>query len=261
MPLEEVRGFRVVPLPLGRPDGFARFLFMRVHVDKSGVTQGRTLFVTNVGDDGAAALEAVFSTCGEIEAIELLRGGGDEARATSAAHVTFKSRAALRRALSLRPEAIASALGPPTARPSPADAMRSIVRAHFADRPPIEEQLREVDELVGAFEQEEAREEARRAAAARDMADGVADEDGFITVTYKKKRRHDDAEEGDDTASGAAATNGRRKKRKKNLELVNFYRFQMREAKRERLAALRQRFEEDKARIAKMKAARKFMPF
>ena len=90
------------------------------------------------------------------------------------------------------------------------------------------------------------------------MADGVADEDGFITVTYKKKRRHDDAEEGDDTASGAAATNGRRKKRKKNLELVNFYRFQMREAKRERLAALRQRFEEDKARIAKMKAARKF---
>ena len=74
-------------------------------------------------------------------------------------------------------------------------------------------------------------------------------------------RRDDDAEEGDDTASGAAATNGRRKKRKKNLELVNFYRFQMREAKRERLAALRQRFEEDKARIAKMKAARKFMPF
>ena len=51
--------------------------------------------------------------------IELLRGGGDEARATSAAHVTFKSRAALRRALSLRPEAIASALGPPTARPLP----------------------------------------------------------------------------------------------------------------------------------------------
>ena len=127
MPLEEVRGFRVVPLPLGRPDGFARFLFMREHVDKSGVTQGRTLFVTNVGDDGAAALEAVFSTCGEIEAIELLRGGGDEARATSAAHVTFKSRAALRRALSLRPEAIASALGPPTARPSPTDAMPALI--------------------------------------------------------------------------------------------------------------------------------------
>ena len=100
MPLEEVRGFRVVPLPLGRPDGFARFLFMREHVDKSGVTQGRTLFVTNVGDDGAAALEAVFSTCGEIEAIEL--AGATRRGATSAAHVTFKSRAALQRALSLR---------------------------------------------------------------------------------------------------------------------------------------------------------------
>ena len=82
MEVVAARGFRVVPLPLGRPDGFARFLFMREHVDKSGVTQGRTLFVTNVGDDGAAALEAVFSTCGEIEAIELLRGGGDEAGAS-----------------------------------------------------------------------------------------------------------------------------------------------------------------------------------
>jgi len=35
----------------------------------------------------------------------------------------------------------------------------------------------------------------------------------------------------------------------------------MREAKRERLATLRQRFDEDKARIAKMVAARKFRPF
>ena len=260
MPLEVVRGFRVVPLPLRRSDGFARFLFMREHVDKSGATQGRTLFVTNVGDDGAGArLEAVFGTCGEIEKIELLRGGGDEARATSAAHVTFKSRAALRRALSLRPEAVASALGPPAARPSPADGCaRSCARLRrpTADRGAA---ARGTSSSARSSRRRRARRRAR--AAARDMADGVADEDGFITVTYKKKRRHDDADDGDDTAAGAAAANGRRKKRKKNLELVNFYRFQMREAKRERLAALRQRFEEDKARIAKMKAARKFMPF
>ena len=43
------------------------------------------------------------------------------------------------------------------------------------------------------------------------VADGVADEDGFITVTYKKKRRHDDAEEGDDNANDddGALRNGR----------------------------------------------------
>lgn len=52
-----------------------------------------------------------------------------------------------------------------------------------------------------------------------------------------------------------------RKKKKKTLELKNFYRHQIREAKREQLAKLREKFEEDKARIDRMKAARKFKPF
>ena len=44
-------------------------------------------------------------------------------------------------------------------------------------------------------------------------------------------------------------------------ELQNFYRFQMREQKRNQLAELRKRFEEDKLQVAKMKEARKFKPF
>jgi Ribosomal RNA-processing protein 7 (RRP7) C-terminal domain len=38
-------------------------------------------------------------------------------------------------------------------------------------------------------------------------------------------------------------------------------RFQMREAKREQLVQLREKFEEDKAKVARMKAARVFKPF
>ena len=44
-------------------------------------------------------------------------------------------------------------------------------------------------------------------------------------------------------------------------ELGMKYRFQVREEKRERLADLRKKFEEDKARIARMKTQRKFKPF
>ncbi|KAK2185149.1 hypothetical protein NP493_245g02015, partial [Ridgeia piscesae] len=44
-------------------------------------------------------------------------------------------------------------------------------------------------------------------------------------------------------------------------ELLNFYSFQMRETKREHITQLRQKFEEDKRRVADMRAARKFRPY
>lgn len=83
------------------------------------------------------------------------------------------------------------------------------------------------------------------------------DVDGFVTVTYSKRKRGGD--KGAVSQEAAAKRQGRKKRKK--YELVNFYSFQMREAKREQLAKLREKFEEDKARIEKMKASRKFRPF
>jgi ribosomal RNA-processing protein 7 len=101
-----------------------------------------------------------------------------------------------------------------------------------------------------AFDEQEAAAERERK-----LKEGVADEDGFVTVSYKNthKRQRGVAEED---------TSKKRKRNKKPAkELKNFYRFQVREEKRERLADLRKKFEEDKARIARMKAQRKFKPF
>jgi hypothetical protein len=53
----------------------------------------------------------------------------------------------------------------------------------------------------------------------------------------------------------------RDRKKKKESELKNFYRFQIREAKQNKLHELRKRFEQDKEKVAAMKAARKFKPF
>ena len=52
-----------------------------------------------------------------------------------------------------------------------------------------------------------------------------------------------------------------RKKKKQQLELKNFYRFQIRQEKVEKLEELRRKFEEDKQRVAMMKESRKFKPF
>ncbi|GBG91657.1 hypothetical protein CBR_g52693 [Chara braunii] len=47
----------------------------------------------------------------------------------------------------------------------------------------------------------------------------------------------------------------------KDKHLSDFYRFQQREAGRNELLELRQKFEEDRRKIAKLKAARRFKPY
>lgn len=58
---------------------------------------------------------------------------------------------------------------------------------------------------------------------------------------------------------GSGQTRARGQKKAK--ELKNFYRFQMREERQSKLAELRKKFEEDKQRVARMKANRSFKPF
>ena len=93
---------------------------------------------------------------------------------------------------------------------------------------------------------------------ARLMAAQEVDEDGFTTVvsTKKKKAGKVDVAELDPKHRGK----GRTKKKKKDL-VKDFYSFQSRETKRDRLMKLREQFEGDKLRIEKMKNDRKFKPY
>jgi ribosomal RNA-processing protein 7 len=134
---------------------------------------------------------------------------------------------------------------------------QQLLRRFRARQPQVRALQAEVDAAMAAFEAAEAEEERQRKTAAEQP-----DADGFVTVTYgrKKKRRRGGegmAGEGGKQRGGART----KRKKKKGYELQNFYAHQIREAKREQLARLRARFEEDKARIERMKAARKFKPF
>lgn len=71
----------------------------------------------------------------------------------------------------------------------------------------------------------------------------------------KKRKR------GDENKRAGAEQPRNREKKKKDKELKNFYTFQIKEQKIEKLELLRKKFEEDKERVAAMKAARKFKPF
>ncbi|XP_075039000.1 ribosomal RNA-processing protein 7 homolog A [Mixophyes fleayi] len=86
--------------------------------------------------------------------------------------------------------------------------------------------------------------------------EGVPDKDGWVTVTRKGRR------------PGLARTEmvnlrvaEKEKKKRAQKELLNFYAWQHRNSKKEHLAELRKKFEEDKQKIALMRAQRKFRPY
>ena len=84
------------------------------------------------------------------------------------------------------------------------------------------------------------------------------DADGFQLVKPRKKRTRME-----DLPRRSSGTQRLRKKKRtggSSTELKNFYRFQQREEAQRKVLELRKKFEEDKQKVAAMKAARKFKP-
>ncbi|XP_026762672.2 ribosomal RNA-processing protein 7 homolog A [Galleria mellonella] len=82
------------------------------------------------------------------------------------------------------------------------------------------------------------------------------DDEGWITVTKRGKVQSFARTEKVENKIMA-----REEKNKKRKELKNFYTFQIRESKMKHIVSLRQKFEEDKKKIAQIKQSRRFKPF
>lgn len=89
----------------------------------------------------------------------------------------------------------------------------------------------------------------------------AGDDDGWITVSRHTSKKGKPL--GNLSAKGQAKIKAKDVKRRKRKELMNFYKFQTREKKFDRLNELKERFEADKLKQAKMKQDRqdrKFRP-
>jgi len=82
----------------------------------------------------------------------------------------------------------------------------------------------------------------------------------FVLFVGRKRIRLGD-ELADGTNGNSAQSAREHKKKKKEVELQNFYRFQQKRDRQNKLEGLRQQFEDDKKRVAILKANRKFKPF
>ncbi|KAI9199797.1 ribosomal RNA-processing protein 7-domain-containing protein [Polychytrium aggregatum] len=137
--------------------------------------------------------------------------------------------------------------------PTPVGLQKWILE-HKLRHPPIVELKEQVNEYLNLFDLEE-----RRKQEELDAKLNQPDEDGFVTVSRRSKRGT--ATDAHGAKMSAAKLSDVQKLKPKKLGLDDFYRFQMRETKRNQLADLRRKFEEDKRKIEHFKSSRRFRPY
>ncbi|MCO5579791.1 hypothetical protein L7F22_033653 [Adiantum nelumboides] len=132
--------------------------------------------------------------------------------------------------------------------------MRKWLSEYHSKRPGFHVLQQQTDDFIADFEagEEKARQEREAAAA----------EDGWTVVaSHKGRKKTTDLKTGISVGGVASAAVERKRKKQTNESVLNFYRFQRREARRNEILELQQRFEEDKKKIAALRAARKFRPY
>jgi len=161
------------------------------------------------------------------------------------------------------------ALAPKTAhkpRPWPRSAeprgLAHYLALHDALRPPLDAVRAHADSAMEAYDFAEAQRKKVGSGKYR-KGEAVVDEDGFTLVTRGGAY-------GQTLGGGVAVASKRfegtgeasaRGKKKKVKEMDNFYKFQVHEKKRQGLIDLRKRWEEDKAKVEKLKSSRRFKPY
>lgn len=282
--MTRVKGFRVIDVPLG--NGLASHqLFIKEHNDnKDTGGKSKTLFVGNVDYCGERSheeidlyLRSIFDSYGNIESVSISKYSNAEAddfmnrkgRKTRFAHVVFDKKSSMKTALAASDDSyleickhVSDAWGYASTLPS---GLGKRTRREEIEKYKYENELEQVSELkenVAAYMRdfEEEEELARRE---RERKLNEVDEDGFMPVKNRKKVKVGAVaanRDNDKRGTGKQRSRGD-KKDKKTTELKNFYRFQIKDEKKEKLLELRRKFEEDKSRIAKMKQNRKFNPF
>ncbi|GAA6215547.1 ribosomal RNA-processing protein 7 homolog A [Lates japonicus] len=111
-----------------------------------------------------------------------------------------------------------------------------------------------VDSFMEDYDKRKEQEEERQRKEAEQQQE---DEEGWVKVT----RGHKGTKARPHSEAANKRTLQKEMRKKKRKELMNFYTWQHRNTQKEHIAELRKKFEEDKQRIALLRAQRKFRPY
>ncbi|NXA54350.1 RRP7A protein, partial [Nothocercus julius] len=261
-------GYAALAVKFGPRQRSPHYLLVKEHRVREGSGPAhpprRTLFVLNVPPYcGPESLSRLFFTCGHVQSVDIcdkpevaektdtLKSKFFNPQMTKGfrvAYVVFRSPAGVQaaKALSQRGPLLISTESHPVKT-----GISKWIASYEASVVDREELKAEVDAFMQDYDKQIAEEEAKAA-----EEEGVPDEEGWVKVTRKGRKPGLPRTE---AANLRVLERERRKRARK--ELLNFYAWQHRETKREHIAQLRKKFEEDKQRIALMRAQRKFRPY
>ncbi|XP_047427739.1 ribosomal RNA-processing protein 7 homolog A [Mugil cephalus] len=264
-------GFAVLSIQFS-PDSVARHsLYVKEHKVRAEKTSGRpldrTLFVLNIPPYCSEVdVKQLFSQFGDVQSVELRDHPGSshesgprlskffrpaEKQGFKVGYIVFKKPSSL-----------------PAVKSHPHDVPLVISTKQHPVKTGVEKWIQQytesfiqpeklqqiVDSFMEDYDKRKQQEEERQKAEANQQQE---DEEGWVKVTRghkgAKARPHSEA------ANQRALQKEMRKKKRK--ELMNFYTWQHRNTQKEHIAELRKKFEEDKQRIALLRAQRKFRPY
>ncbi|KAI9277058.1 ribosomal RNA-processing protein 7-domain-containing protein [Phascolomyces articulosus] len=279
--LQEFNGFKALPVTVAK--NCRHYIYMKKHetrITADTDSNDRSLFVLNLPVDTTDShLQELFQTYGQIDHVQypgnkLSIQEDDSAHkkkkkyrtkkqqqqdqeeeqqqkavylrrifeSGSFAHIVFKSKEDLDRVLDMphqekkwKAETKQQPLG-----------FKRYIREYNIERPDHDQLQQQVNAFMLKFTASEYEKEREAQERMNKM-----DEDGFTVVTRVKKG----------IASATPTTPIEQPKKKKMGDLVDFYRFQLRQKKQNELQQLRERFEQDKQKIEQQKQARRFKPY
>ncbi|XP_071797032.1 ribosomal RNA-processing protein 7 homolog A-like [Asterias amurensis] len=266
-----ISGFTVLPIQLNVKSKAGHVLYYREHrVREEDLTKpaNRTLFVVNIPPFcNQECLERLFEHCGTVESVVLqdkptsshtssvnsskyFTSPSEKSQGFQFAFVVFEKSSSLLKAKQL-PSMLSKPFLLSTENRPILTGYKKWCSEYSRGRPNSEDLQKDIDDFMQDHDTK-----VHEAEKESEAQEGVPDDEGWVTVTRKSAK----------PAVARTEKNQRRlrakeRKKREKTELLNFYTFQMRETKREHIAELRKKFEEDKVKIAEMKAARKFKPF
>ncbi|XP_012284722.1 ribosomal RNA-processing protein 7 homolog A [Orussus abietinus] len=214
--------------------------------------EGKTLFVLNIPPYATtdALKRALESVCGPVATVTFAKQYEREKNSFKTGYIVFKNESGLKEALSLPDDYILilqTQLSPiPTGIMKWCKEYNDSIQDEAVIKKEIYDYVQKYDERI-----------ANRLAKEKAIEEGE-DNEGWVTVTSRKKRGQF-ALSRKESAISKIQSKEEEKTRKK--QLLNFYSFQIREAKKQNLAELRKKFELDKKKLQQLKSKRTFKPF
>lgn len=256
--MDQIAGFKAFPVKWPQIDTTSsspHYFFLKKHVSKTADASDSTLFITQLPicttrAYTVKALKSIFKRFGQIENVHLHPIIEDDLALTGRgtnAYIVFEDAESLQKALQFDPTQD-TVISMPDKIMSASQRWKLI---HLRMRPDFEHLQQQVDESMAQYDTIQATLKSTAQAAVN-----VPDADGWVKVSRAGKNKTNT--DGKISVSAVAAD---QVKKKTQATVPDFYRFQMRQAKRDKLADLRQKFEQDKLKISQMRSQRHFKPY